>query len=151
MLPRQGPYTFQVGGFDPATNQGDLEEFLKNKSEVPFEIEAGSSFRRDSYTMKMNDFEAAKSILRLSGIRFRGQKLEITCNEASTGTQVGGPVLPDHLKQQIHQGLLPLFRAEAKMLLCENLAGRWQASEQTASLRVEWTNFKFVNTIMVVL
>eukprot|EP00960_Hanusia_phi_P005301 153835-Hanusia_phi.AAC.1 len=135
----------------------------------------------------MSDFEAAKSILRLSGIRFRGQKLEITCNEASMGSQVtqppwsgwmspgakvAGPVLPDHLKQQIHQGLLPLFRvmystpspplqrrflsllpllsllapsprprspglngrgwqAEAKMLLCENLAGRWQASEQT--------------------
>eukprot|EP00961_Rhodomonas_salina_P255630 3454817-Rhodomonas_salina.2 len=61
--------------------------------------------------------------------------------------QVGGGQLPPHLKSGIQTALLSLYNAQAQVLMCDNLAGRLQAAPETGALRVDWSNFKFVNTV----
>jgi len=72
----------------------------------------------------------------LSGIRYRGAKLEISCLEASGGSGggggggfsatagVGSQQLPDHIKTKLQQTLTALYNAQAQMLQCENLEQR---------------------------
>ena len=82
----------------------------------------------------------ATALVSLSGIRYRGAALEITCLEATGARQgVGGPVcrstagvgqqqLPEHLKGKLQQALGSLYNAQAQMLVCDNLEERFSVT-----------------------
>ena len=88
----------------------------------------------------------ATALVSLSGIRYRGAALEITCLEATGARQgVGGPVcrstagvgqqqLPEHLKGKLQQALGSLYNAQAQMLVCDNLAERFSVTCRVTTL-----------------
>ena len=121
-------------------------------------------FSKTRYSLTLQQQPSATALLSLSGIRYRGAKLEISCLEASGGgggggfggggggggfagsASIGGQ-LPEHIKDKLQQALVPLYNAQQQMLLCDQLAQRLAASPDSASIRVEWTRLTFVNTI----
>ena len=160
-LPASGPYTIQIAGYDPRTKQLELDMFLKEKCSAaldPGSIAPGP-FSKNGYSLTLQQQPEATALLSLSGIRYRGAKLEISCLQASgggggggggggfAGTASLGGQLPEHIKDKLQQALVPLYNAQQQMLLCDQLAQRLAASPDSASIRVEWTRLSFVNTI----
>jgi hypothetical protein len=116
-------------------------------------------FTKNSYTLRLNLQPEATALVGLSGIRYRTNKLEIACLEAAGSgdfsrggcggggySAAAGQQLPEHIKSKLQQMLMPLYNAQAQMLLCDQLSQRLAAANET-SIRVEWTYHKFVNTI----
>lgn len=96
MLPPMGPYTIQIAGFDPRTKQDELDGFLVEKCTAGFAPTA-ASFRREGYSITVASQPEASGLISLSGIRYRGAKLEISCGEAiggGGGGNVGAMVTP---------------------------------------------------------
>ena len=119
-------------------------------------------FSAKGYSLQLNLQPEAAALLSLSGIRYRTKPLEITCLEASggssgSGSGAGGAAyaagagiareLPPHIKSQLQQALVPLYNAQAQMLQCDQLSQRLAAAADSSTLRIEWTNLSFVNTV----